>query len=397
MEAGSSAGDRVARLSAQEAELEERLRRVRQQKQAWQAGQVGEERIAALLSQLPVGWRVIHDRRKSPSSPANIDHIAIGPTGVHVVDAKNWTGSLTVVGEQIRCGSWPRNQEVQSVIELRDLVASELSRAGWPAPVYGVIALANEENVSQPLVHRGVAVMPPNYLLPGMTGVSEVLTPEQVYRIWEFLDDRHPPRSGVLPGGSMSPSRARKRSAPRKSAPTRPTRRAGRSRSAPHVHFGPAFARLVLTMVAIFAALALLPTIAAHIGKSVSASLARALPTTAPAASGQALPARACSLVSERRASQLLHTRVHAVPIAADFCEFRTRGVARPAAVVAMGQAAETARWSGYLHALYGVQSCGAYGPGSNSAGIAACVDTSTGRVTVAEAYAFDRVATRSS
>jgi len=29
-----------------------------------------------------------------PDSDANVDHLAIGPTGVFVIDSKQWTGSV---------------------------------------------------------------------------------------------------------------------------------------------------------------------------------------------------------------------------------------------------------------------------------------------------------------
>src|SRR3954469_23536842 len=144
MDAGASARQRAGRLAQQEAELERQLRSVRQQRGAWEAGVVGEERIAGLLAELPAGWSVLHDRRKAPRSPANIDHIAVGPTGVHVLDAKNWTGRLSISERGVMCAGWPRNNETRRVLELRDQIAAELSHAGFVAPTYGVIALAGD-------------------------------------------------------------------------------------------------------------------------------------------------------------------------------------------------------------------------------------------------------------
>jgi hypothetical protein len=36
---------------------------------------------------------VFHDLAV-PDSPANVDHLVIGPTGVFVIDSKQWTGSV---------------------------------------------------------------------------------------------------------------------------------------------------------------------------------------------------------------------------------------------------------------------------------------------------------------
>jgi hypothetical protein len=387
MDAGASARERAARFAEQEAELERQLRNVRQRRQAWEAGVAGEERVAALLGELPPGWRVLHDRRKAPRSPANIDHIAIGPTGVHVLDAKNWTGTLSISGSGVMCGGWPRNDETRSVLELRNQIAGELSDAGFVAPTYGVIALAGDDNLAEPRVHNTIAFMPPSYLTAGMTGLAAALTAEQVYRIWEYLDDAHPPRS------QRTASAAMPRPAPRRASSERAPRASGR-RPQPRASFRNQLLRLVASIAGVILLLTAGPAVLKAFSNGVAKSVTDSLPSTSTPSSGGATR-HACDLISARRASRILGARVHAVSIAADFCEFRAPGVARPAAIVGVGPTMTFTRWRGYLQALYGVASCGAYGPGSNTANIAACVDTSNGRVPTSRAYAFDRSVSR--
>jgi hypothetical protein len=55
---------------------------------AWRAGAVGESIVGRMLADAAV--RTVHDRRV-PGSDANIDHIAIAPSGVYVIDAKNYS------------------------------------------------------------------------------------------------------------------------------------------------------------------------------------------------------------------------------------------------------------------------------------------------------------------
>ncbi len=64
----------------------------RQPTKAWDRGAVGEERLGTRLNAV-AGARlaVLHDRR-IPGSKANIDHIAITPGGVWVIDAKRYKG-----------------------------------------------------------------------------------------------------------------------------------------------------------------------------------------------------------------------------------------------------------------------------------------------------------------
>ena len=69
---------------------------------AWKTGASGEAAVGAALLDVP-GIVVLHDRRIR-GSRANIDHIVIGQTGVHVVDAKRYTGKVqhTVTGTVFR-------------------------------------------------------------------------------------------------------------------------------------------------------------------------------------------------------------------------------------------------------------------------------------------------------
>src|SRR6266511_1956305 len=61
---------------------------------AWRRGAAGERRTARLLRRLEErGWVVLHDLAV-PGSPANIDHLAIGPGGVVAVDSKQYRGRL---------------------------------------------------------------------------------------------------------------------------------------------------------------------------------------------------------------------------------------------------------------------------------------------------------------
>lgn len=61
-----------------------------QSTRAWERGAIGEERVGAVLEKVHSrGVLALHDRR-IPRSRSNIDHIAIGPAGVYVIDAKRY-------------------------------------------------------------------------------------------------------------------------------------------------------------------------------------------------------------------------------------------------------------------------------------------------------------------
>jgi hypothetical protein len=61
----------------------------------WRTGARGERLVGELLLSLADrGIASMHDRR-IPGSKANIDHIAVGPSGVFVIDAKRYSGEVT--------------------------------------------------------------------------------------------------------------------------------------------------------------------------------------------------------------------------------------------------------------------------------------------------------------
>lgn len=65
-----------------------------QSTRAWARGSQGERELADALGDVK-GIRVLHDRRV-PGTRANIDHIAIAPGGVFVIDAKRYDGTIRI-------------------------------------------------------------------------------------------------------------------------------------------------------------------------------------------------------------------------------------------------------------------------------------------------------------
>jgi hypothetical protein len=65
-----------------------------EQARTWQRCAQGERRTARLLDRVTRdGYVVFHDLAV-PGSDANVDHLVIGPTGLFVIDSKQWTGSV---------------------------------------------------------------------------------------------------------------------------------------------------------------------------------------------------------------------------------------------------------------------------------------------------------------
>lgn len=145
-----------------------------QSTRAWDVGAVGEERLGQRLNELVTDQlRVLHDRR-IPGSRANIDHIAVTPTGVYVIDAKKYRGrpSLKVEGgflsprvEKLLIGTRNCTPVVDGVIKqvviVRDLLADSV-------PVHGVLCFVETDwpLIGGSFTTRGVEALWPKKLYP---------------------------------------------------------------------------------------------------------------------------------------------------------------------------------------------------------------------------------------
>ena len=83
--------------------LREEARALAAKADDWHAGAVGEERVErALHAASSEAVRVLHDRLLDPgSSDANLDHLVVATSGVYLVDAKNWTGNVTLYNDSL--------------------------------------------------------------------------------------------------------------------------------------------------------------------------------------------------------------------------------------------------------------------------------------------------------
>jgi hypothetical protein len=111
---------------------------------AWRQGAEGEAKVGARLCKLlqGTGVHLLHDRRLSGHGKANIDHLAVGPGGVTVIDAKAVHGDVRVqtVGglfsqreQLLRVGGRDRTRLVRGVRAQGEVVRECLSTHGFHA------------------------------------------------------------------------------------------------------------------------------------------------------------------------------------------------------------------------------------------------------------------------
>jgi hypothetical protein len=153
-----------------------RLRfRPSEQARTWQRGAHGERRTARLLGRLTRdGFVVFHDLAV-PGSPANVDHLVIGPSGVFVIDSKQWTGSVHQGADGL---AWHNHYPLDRTLETTRWEAQQASRLlGTRAAALLCVHGAHVQSGGVEV--QGVAIVPA-HLLRGALGYDRVLSDAEV-------------------------------------------------------------------------------------------------------------------------------------------------------------------------------------------------------------------------
>jgi Nuclease-related domain len=146
---------------------------------AWRRGAAGERRTARLLARLDRhGWTILHDLAV-PGSRANIDHLAIGPNGVVVIDSKQYRGRLRLAADgSLWHGRHPLAPVLRAVRFEVDQAAQVLTAAR--VEVIPIVAVHGASIPWGKLVVEGVPVVPARRL-PSMLGsLPAILGPKRV-------------------------------------------------------------------------------------------------------------------------------------------------------------------------------------------------------------------------
>jgi Nuclease-related domain len=153
-----------------------RLRfRPSEQARTWQRGAQGERQTARLLDRLTRdGFVVFHDLAV-PGSPANVDHIVIGPTGLFVIDSKQWTGSVHQGADGL---VWHNHYRLDRTLETARWEADTISRL-LGTRTAALLCVHGAHVQGGGLHAQGVAIVPA-HLLRGALGYDRVLSDADV-------------------------------------------------------------------------------------------------------------------------------------------------------------------------------------------------------------------------
>jgi Nuclease-related domain len=148
-----------------------RLRfRPSEEARAWQRGAHGQRQTARLLDRLGCdGYRVLHDLAM-PGSPANVDHLVVGPSGVFVIDSKWWTGSVQQSADGLIWHNHYRLDRTLATVRWQALTLGQL----LGLPVAPLICVHGARVQGGGLRAQGVAIVPAT-LLRSALGFERVL------------------------------------------------------------------------------------------------------------------------------------------------------------------------------------------------------------------------------
>jgi len=132
----------------------------------WERGAEGEAIVGAAIAGVP-GLGLLHDRAM-PRRRANIDHIAIAPAGIYVIDAKHYRGEPrvdTIDGaRRLFVGAADATELVDAVRWQARAVDAILGESG--VPVRAILCFVGASwSISNGLLIDGVGVTSPDRLV----------------------------------------------------------------------------------------------------------------------------------------------------------------------------------------------------------------------------------------
>lgn len=169
----------------------------------YERGAIGEERVGAVLDGADrEAFRVLHDRLVSPGkSQANLDHIVVAHSGIYLIDAKNWTGNITIYKQSLwqhRTSSSGR-QSISKTQQVKQVagMAAQMQR-GLGQRVTPVLCLAGEnaERFGPPAEIDGVHIVAVTGLLEWLQAQPPQQRPVDLTSLAVQVSCQFPPATG---------------------------------------------------------------------------------------------------------------------------------------------------------------------------------------------------------
>ncbi|TXR55489.1 NERD domain-containing protein [Quadrisphaera setariae] len=282
--AGAGAAQQVEvlerRLAAKQlalAGIQQEIHGIEQNLQRWRAGLAGERQVADVLSGLvAAGWVVLHDLHWPGRPKANLDHVAVGPGGVVVVDTKNWSATAVVGADGVlRAGGYRKAEASADVVRMVADVASGLEPQHRGA-VRGALCFTGQD-LEPVATADGAVVLGDGQLVDWLSGLPARLQPQEVTAIARYL--------GEQLGGAVSPGllttaalAGQRRPLPPPVHTAKPNGRPSRSTRRPKIQAGKALLKVAIVVTALSTAPVWLEPVGMAFGHLLSGVVIDVLP-----------------------------------------------------------------------------------------------------------------------
>jgi hypothetical protein len=162
---------------------------IRAEDRSWFTGAIGEQLVAEELRRLPSAWTVFHSLPVGMND-SDVDHVAVGPGGVFVLNAKHHAGKKIHIRDRAFLVSgftqtYVRDSEHEATAVTRMLSA----RLPWIPAVRPVIVLVNPGELTVKQHPEIVEVQTARGITKWLRRRPETLSADQVDQIIDVLDD----------------------------------------------------------------------------------------------------------------------------------------------------------------------------------------------------------------
>jgi hypothetical protein len=201
-QAGGSAGQEAARSAKAAQEARKRAENLERRAEAFARGEAGEVAVARALDALASeGYLRLDDRPWPGRKQANIDHVLLGPSGLFIIDAKNWTGRVEIRNGVLRQNGRDRTKHLDSV---RKATLTIMAMLPFASPRAEAVVVLAGESVGPMQTLGTVTIAGIDDIVEWIRAQPRLLAPDLVQQGYLALD------SGLVrsyvPGHTTSPA-----------------------------------------------------------------------------------------------------------------------------------------------------------------------------------------------
>ena len=145
-------------------------------------GVLGELEVGSTLDSLGRGWIVLH--ALPVAGGLDIDHLAIGPSGVYIITTRNHAGEPVWASQRTLIVGDIRHPDIRNMeFEMGRVERLLSTAAGRAIEVSGVLAVVSPKTLTVRQKHRDVEVLSSDRLAAWLMGRRRVLSPEEVEEV----------------------------------------------------------------------------------------------------------------------------------------------------------------------------------------------------------------------